>query len=70
MTRAGKIEKIDFDEYAQVIAHSKARNKRLQKSAHLLKTNVIKPSYGACFVTLLADPEVLKTLSAHISAQN
>jgi hypothetical protein len=67
MTRAGKI---DFDGYAQAIAHSKARNKRFWISAHLLKTNVFKPSYGAFFVTLLADPEDLKTLSAHISAQN
>ena len=46
-------KKINFDGYAQEMAHSKARNKRFQKSAHLLKTNVFKSSYGALFCNLL-----------------
>jgi hypothetical protein len=53
-------EKIDFDRYAQGMAHSKAHNKGFWKSAHLLKTNVFKSSNGAFFVVLLADSEDFK----------
>ena len=60
---------MNFDGYAQEMAHSKARNKRFQKSAHMLKTNVFESSYEAFLETFLADYEELKTLSMHISAQ-
>ena len=60
---------MNFDGYAQEIAHSKARNKRFQKSAHMLKTNVFESSYEAFLGTFFVDSKDLKTLSAYISAQ-
>ena len=60
------IEKIIFDGYAQEMVHSKARNKRFQKSARMLKTNVFESSYDAFLETFLAQYEELKTLSAQI----
>ena len=69
MTGVKKIEKINPDGYAQEMSHSKALNKRFQKSAHMLKTNFFKSSYEAFLETFLADSEDLKTLSAYISAQ-
>ena len=65
-----KIEKINFDGYAQQMVHSKAHNKRFQKSARMLKTDVFESNYEAFLETFLADYEELKTLSAYISAQN
>ena len=64
-----KIEKSNFEGCAQEMAHSKAFNKRFQKSAHMLKTNFFKSSYEAFLGTFLADSEDLKTLSAYISPQ-
>ena len=57
-----KIEKMNFNGCAQDVAHSKARNKRFQKSAQMLKKHVFKPSYGAFLGTFLADSKDLKTL--------
>jgi hypothetical protein len=63
------IKKIDFDG-AHGMAHSKARNKRFRKSAHLFTTNVFKSSYGAFFVTLLANPEDFENSErAYLSAK-
>ena len=69
MTGVEKIEKMNLNGYAQEMAHSKALNKRFQKSAHMLKTNFFKSSYEKFLGTFLADSEEPKTLSAYISAQ-
>lgn len=37
VTGIKKIEKMNFDGYAREMAHSKVRNKRLPKAAHMLK---------------------------------